>query len=85
LAQEYGDFISAFTVVELGEMLPKTIHNKKTLEIFFEKGDYGFIVGYTIDDDNGNRDNVSFNEDTEANARAKMLIYLLENQLINLA
>lgn len=60
---------SAFTVAELGEMLPskyiKEIEKVKTDWYFPEKYD---VIG-----------NLQF---TEANARAKMLIYLLENKII---
>lgn len=61
---------SAFTVAELGEMLPTFEAHKNSRK--------EYIVSYRFGDD------VSWTEieDTEANARAKMLIYLLENNLI---
>jgi hypothetical protein len=67
------DEISAFTVAELGEMLPHEIINglvtlkgTKHVNVYLEKSEApkGFVA------------------DTEADARAKMLIYLLENKLI---
>ena len=65
--------ISAFTVAELGEMLPYTLEDRYDLEISkMQGGDW--LIGY--------RNNSQFMELNEANARAKMLIYLLENNLI---
>lgn len=63
-------YIAAFTVAELGEMLPE-----KTC-----------WRGYS---NNGNKWGFEFGDFraeavTEADARGKMLIYLLENKLINL-
>lgn len=88
--------ISAFTVAELGEMLPKQIEYKVS--------DYGDRAGYrsldlkcgkTIINDgwyvlysDPHPSNLvpvyGTYETTEADARAKMLIYLLENKLITL-
>ncbi len=62
-------FYSAFTVAELGEMLPATM--------MFEKHRNGEWVCI----DNINPIGLVSNSN-EANARAKMLIYLLENGLI---
>lgn len=65
--------VSAYTVAELGEMLPKGCFTTKTESDEFPwrceyKGGYGVIAS---------------GADTEADARAKMLVYLLENNLIN--
>ena len=76
---------SAFTVAELGEMLPYKI--TKGEDSFY------FAVGQAKPDDKHYpKWEVSYSNeeytpcldraDTEANARAKMLIYLLENKLI---
>jgi hypothetical protein len=68
--------VSAFTVAELGEKLPSNI-------------EFRFFVGKPT----GELHHISYNAethiprfygDTEANARAKMLVYLLENNLISL-
>lgn len=66
---------AAFTVAELGEMLPKYTHSAKgddknhTWECMYDCGKNYFSKS---------------GAETEANARAKMLIYLLENRLINI-
>ena len=75
------EMISAYTVAELGEMLPWGIPYPKpsTLQILKrEKG--GWIIHYSNKFSKIHQENA----DTEANARAKMLIYLLENKLITL-
>jgi len=61
---------SAFTVAELGEMLPEKTCSQKLPKI-------GWVCESMKADIGGQ------NADTEANARAKMLVYLLENKLIN--
>ncbi len=82
-AGRFEDSISAFTVTELGNMLPEYLKDGSSLNFYTaswtsedNKRTYG--VGYDI------KDNTTCYEeaDTEANARAKMLIYLLENKLI---
>lgn len=68
---------SAFTVSELGEILPEAIFDKRGLiQKTRAKGWKGWLVSF----DNGHYQEA----DTEANARAKCLIYLLENKLITL-
>lgn len=81
-----NDKISAFTVAELGEMLPDAncfqFENKKygwvdcgfvrfegVWNAWIGRGDYGEEIKWEEE------------ADTEANARAKMLIYLIENKL----
>lgn len=62
---------SAFTVAELGEILPYWCFSTKQ-----EKGGYSCMADYP-------KWNCGWqNADTEADARAKMLIYLLENKLM---
>lgn len=72
---------SAFTVAELGEMLPKCLHvgiHMHDLTII-RSSVWRFYYGVNM------ADSVYLttgNDDTEADARAKMLIYLIENKLI---
>ena len=73
---------SAFTVAELGEILPKGIHNPDKIwkEIYLRcepANRLGFwLVSYGHD--------IWTEENTEADARAKCLIMLLENNLIKI-
>lgn len=76
------EYISAFTVAELGEMLPSAIKNNSAfLYIWKDDADEWRVdysqwgmnkIGYMIEKENN-----------QANAYGKMLIYLLENKLIN--
>lgn len=67
-----GGNYSAFTVAELGEMLPEYSHSWKV--------ENQWICSLkTIPSGNP-----TISAETEADARAKMLIYLLENNLIEL-
>lgn len=88
--EDYPQRCSAFTSGELGKLLPNYYeagHVFKTDEAgvwWFDtrKNDKGnWVVGYECEDLD---DGVWFHDDTEANARAKMLIYLIENRLITL-
>lgn len=69
-------YASAFTVAELGEMLPTGIWSGKQNDEKIVCWNQTFQK--TLDED------IEFYGDTEADARAKMLIYLLENKLITL-
>lgn len=90
IGEEEVPHFSAFTVAELGEMLPCEItppdvmgEKQKTRNVQFDfweeqvndfyqiKRVYRVSVG-----------SIQFKADTEADARGKMLIYLLENKLI---
>lgn len=74
--EQYSRVASAFTVAELGELLPTNINGKA---IFTEAFHGEWLVGYP----EIYEDDVPF-QTTEANARAYMLIYLIENKLITL-
>lgn len=74
---------SAFTVAELGNMLPYEIGGKLldmskgsdgTWSVYYTKNTLGAVTEPTFIEDQG--------ADTEADARAKMLIYLVENGLL---
>lgn len=74
----YYEWISAFTVAELGEMLPKEYQVVKDREDWF---------GWKMNIPNYELETMFPDEiigKTEADARAKMLIYLLEKKLITL-
>lgn len=77
---------AAFTVAELGEMLPSNLNHAVPDDIptgmwlNFDKSDDGeWIIGYGED---GINHHEVLEGKTEADARAKMLIYLLGNKLI---
>lgn len=72
--------VSAFTVAEVGKMLPNYIHFLKT-----QAGKH--LVRWTETEASEVIDAGRYHQelaDTEADARAKMLIHLLENKLIAL-
>jgi len=88
--------ISAFTVAELGEMLPKHIHNPKkdTPGTIDGQGDLtirwvveGCLVGYDCLSERlkklEERLVPTMMSRTEVNARTKMLVYLLEKKLLS--
>jgi len=88
--------ISAFTVAELGEMLPTVIELESKLTGKKEKKGMGFLAD-DIEVQTNNFYGVEkyrifiieigkfqVSEKTEADARAKMLVYLLENKLIHI-
>jgi hypothetical protein len=90
---EFFDYFSAFTVAELGEMLPlytKTWYCLSSSDTNNWIGKIGQLpeANYKIFPFNGRsveigREITYFYANSEAGARAKMLIYLLENKLIN--
>lgn len=74
---------SAFTVAELGEMLPRHLQlNGFSFELsIFRSSVWRFYYGGP-----GNPNGIFLtagNDDTEADARAAMLIYLIENNLLD--
>lgn len=88
------DFASSYTVAELGEMLPwrsKKMGTVNNAELVFtklmdsERNDL-WNVGYWDEDSDhlygGMVVRIENEKNSEANARAKMLIYLKENKLI---
>lgn len=74
------EICSAFTVAELGKILPKGIPNKKIKwkEVFLRCEPANKLGNWLISYGN----DILVEENTEANARAKMLIYLIENKLL---
>lgn len=76
--------VSAFTVAELGEMLPMEIwsEHRDTDYLWCWKSLKHYSCGYGILDDNNIDYMTICDAETEADARAKMLIYLVENKLI---
>lgn len=79
-------FASAFTVAELGEMLPNTVPKQSRgtiiVEFWTRKGGTSWYCNYVSGSEYLIESSVA--GDTEADARAKMLIYLLENKIITL-
>lgn len=77
--QEFQNGYAAFTVAELGEMLPYRVVAPSGQPYFpsytTKNGDGKWLVSY-------HQLLPSIIADTEADARAKMLIYLIENKLV---
>ena len=79
------DNVNCYTVAELGKMLPYHIRIEvKSDDIWFYecttyKTNEGYAVAYICEERLNDK---IFQDDTEANARAKMLIHLLEIKLI---
>lgn len=69
------EYVSAYTVAELGELL-KPVLNKCFIDYIYEESWY-----FYIDDDKGNKIYVD-DAPNEADARASMLTYLKENKII---
>lgn len=77
------EYFPAYTVAELGEILPYWLPIKKrvrTQEWFFVS--YKLTLGWFLKYENGSQSLYGVTDKSEANARAKMLIYLLENKLV---
>ena len=89
LDTENFKYFSAYTVAELGEMLPDNIKansNSYWLKTAKTKlsTDQTYHVVYYEDNHPIDGEVISFTADTEADARGKMLIYLVENNLITI-
>jgi hypothetical protein len=82
--------VAAFTVAELGEMLPPCIEPEEGTDSWLdirklenEVTDGGWRVSY-VDAGNEDDEDPDMTAATFAEAMAKMLVYLLENKLIQL-
>lgn len=75
------ELVSAFTVAELGEMLPASV-NDSVINTFKDGSTGNWYFWYS--DSKGVAKITVDNAHTEADARAKALIYLIENKLIEL-
>lgn len=73
--------LAAYSVAELGEMLPEDYISCKTAGTKFPDLEYKKYWLCYFDPDGCDSCNTQM-EESEANARAKMLIYLLEHELI---
>ena len=75
------EIYSAFTVSELGELLPDAVATYR-YETYDDDRDIWACIKYV----EGNHEKYEYvvHTKTEANVRAKMLIYLLENKIRNL-
>ncbi len=81
---EHSEWLAAFTVAEINEKLPN--------KIYFKEGEPYHLLGGSRDDSGtwyydymigGKRlGGAVFTDKSEANAGAKMLIYLIENKLV---
>jgi len=88
-SKESLNFYSAYTVAELGVLLPGYIvHKVKNYRLQIQKWCNRWQIYYECTDQENLgeylNDFLQLQEDTEANARGKMLIYLLENKLIKI-
>jgi hypothetical protein len=73
--------VSAFTVGELGELLPSTVEQDGEVLCFRSlKFPRGFAVAY-VPTEADRYSGVEMKAATEADARAQLLIYLIENSL----
>jgi len=79
-----GEIYSAFTVAELGEMLPKYIDTDDRYWLTISCPIKDWKIGYWADNDCVVAFKSTQRNKTLTNAMAKMLIYLLENGLIKL-
>ena len=75
-------YYSAFTVAELGELLPADEEYRPAYYTKRESNGKWWMFSYECDEGGCAEVCQDIYADTEANARAKMLIYLLEYKLI---
>ena len=77
---------AAFSVAELGELLPNEINNEDDDKCLFYYDKYNNChrISYVEDCQELCSPFIETKGDTEANARAKILIYLIENKLMEL-
>ncbi len=77
-------FIPAYTCAELGEMLPEGINNEDDCWCLFYYDKYNNCHRISYVEDCGEivSTYLEVKGETEANARARMLIYLIENGLM---
>ena len=85
-AYAYSVTFAAFTVAELGEMLPNPILGDYGADFYSpwsKKHPAGWSCAYwTVGPNHSATIHKQFVADTEANARAKMLVYLLEQGIL---
>lgn len=80
------EYTSAFLASELGEMLPEACLLEGTTQVVLHCSKYsgGWRVSYQSNKFRGKRAvNVAQHGNTEADARAKLLIHLIEKGIIN--
>lgn len=82
--EQTTDAYSAFTVAELGEILPEEIEIDELSYWINIQRVIGNNWGIGYRPNGGHSIHFSQTSETEADAHAKMLIYLLENKLITL-
>ena len=82
-AASNGDIVSAFTVAELGEMLPQHFEKDNETYNLVIVEDVKAIIYEAEVCYNTFETLIKIEGDTEANARAKMLIWLIENKKID--
>lgn len=91
LTRSSKETFAAFTVAELGEMLPAFIEvgekkNSKRFKLYLAKNESeDWFIEYhewNLEHQDNYELLVQRTDDTEANSRAKMLLYLMENRLL---
>lgn len=78
--QQGNRCFSAFTVAELGEMLPRNYHSWRFQSDGFENGEW--VCAYFSQPEFEASSEYWANEKTEADVRAKMLIHLIEKGIV---